>query len=71
MEQGIPLMTAWEIKQLKDTEIIGFHRNVPPFRATRMDWRALPLLVQRQQIPPPKLSPLPTRDLELPLLGRQ
>jgi type IV secretory pathway TraG/TraD family ATPase VirD4 len=68
-EQGIPLLTAWEIKQLRDEEIIGFHRSIPPFRAKRMDWRAFPLLVQRQRIPPPKLSPLPKLDLQLPLLG--
>ena len=62
-------MTAQEIKQMPDEDIIGFHRNVPPFRAKRMDWRHIPLLVERQLIPPPALSPLPTRDLELPLLG--
>jgi type IV secretion system protein VirD4 len=70
MEQGIPLMTAWEIKQLRDEEIIGFHRLLPPFRATRMDWRRFPLLVKRQQIPPPPLQPLPTIALDLPLLGQ-
>ncbi len=43
-EQGIPLMTAWEIKQLKDEEIIGFHRLLPPFKAKRMDWRQSELL---------------------------
>jgi type IV secretory pathway TraG/TraD family ATPase VirD4 len=69
-EQGIPLLTAWEIKQMKDEDIIGFHKNIPPFRAKRMDWRRFPLLVQRQMIPPPELSPLPTRDLALPLLGQ-
>ncbi len=36
-EQGIPLMTAWEIKQMEDEEIIGFHRKLPPFKAKRMD----------------------------------
>jgi type IV secretion system protein VirD4 len=70
MEQGIPLMTAQEIKQMPDEDIIGFHRNVPPFRAKRMDWRTFPLLVQRQQIRPPILQPLPKLDLELPLLGQ-
>jgi hypothetical protein len=35
-----------------------------------MDWRRFPLLVKRQQIPPPTLQPLPTRALELPLLGQ-
>ncbi|MFZ3168424.1 MAG: type IV secretory system conjugative DNA transfer family protein [Candidatus Methanoperedens sp.] len=58
-EQGIPLMTAWEIKQLRDEEIIGFHRNFLPFKAKRMDWRNSKLLKQRQQIPAPELLPLP------------
>jgi type IV secretory pathway TraG/TraD family ATPase VirD4 len=35
MEQGIPLMTAQEIKQIPDERIIGFHRQLPPFLATR------------------------------------
>jgi type IV secretion system protein VirD4 len=58
-EQGIPLMTAWEIKQMEDEEIIGFHRKLPPFKAKRMDWRNSKLLEQRRQIPAPELSPLP------------
>jgi type IV secretion system protein VirD4 len=70
MEQGVPLLSAWELKQLRDEDVLGFHRNLPPFRAQRMDWRRFPLLVQRQLIPPPALSPLPTRDLTLPLLGQ-
>jgi type IV secretion system protein VirD4 len=39
MEQGIPLLTAQEIKQMPDERIIGFHRQLPPFLATRMGWR--------------------------------
>ena len=70
MEQGVPLLSAWELKQLRDEDVLGFHRNLPPFRVQRMDWRRFPLLVQRQLIPPPALSPLPTRDLTLPLLGQ-
>ncbi len=58
-EQGIPLMTAWEIKQLKDEEIIGFHRRLPPFKAKRMDWRNSSLLTKRQNMLAPQLSPLP------------
>ncbi len=58
-EQGIPLMFYWEIKQLKDEDILGFHRKLPPFKAKRMDWRQDKLLTKRQHIPPPKLSPLP------------
>ena len=73
-EQRIPVLTAWEIKHLtKRDEIFGFYNSddpLPPFRAKRMDWRCFPLLLQRQTIPPPILQPLPTRDLDLPLLGQ-
>lgn len=58
-EQGVPLMTSQEIKQLRDDEIIGFHRRLPPFQINRVDWRQHPLFIQRRQIPAPKLSPLP------------
>ena len=58
-EQGVPLLTSQDIKQLKDEDIIGFHRRLPPFQARRLDWRRFPLLVQRQAIAPPKLFPLP------------
>ena len=43
-ERPISLLTAQAIAQLKDDEIIGFHRNLPPFRCRRMDWRRLPVL---------------------------
>ena len=29
-------MTAQAIKQMRDEDIIGFHRRMPPFRAKRM-----------------------------------
>ena len=58
-EQGIPLMTAQEIKQLKDEDILGFHRLLPPFRAKRIDWRTYPILTQRHGLPTPALAALP------------
>jgi type IV secretory pathway TraG/TraD family ATPase VirD4 len=58
-ETGVPLLTAWNIKQLKDSDIIGFHRNLPPFRGKRMDWRRHPILEQRHHITPPLLDTLP------------
>ena len=58
-EQGIPLLTAQEILQMKDEHIIGFHRRLPPFRMRRVDWRHHPEFIQRRQIPPPTLSALP------------
>jgi type IV secretory pathway TraG/TraD family ATPase VirD4 len=67
-EQGIPLLTSQEIKQLKDEDIIGFHRQLPPFLAKRMDWRHFPVLRERQALPPPTLSPLPELAETLPIL---
>jgi type IV secretory pathway TraG/TraD family ATPase VirD4 len=71
MEQGIPLITAQEIKQLRDEDIIGFHRQLPPFMAKRMDWRQFPVLRERQAIPPPELSLLPELAETLPALTPQ
>jgi len=58
-EQGIPLLTAWEIRQLKDDEIIGFHRNIPPFQMKRIDWRHHRTLQHRRSMPAPQLPTLP------------
>jgi type IV secretion system protein VirD4 len=68
-EQGIPLLTAQEIKQMEDEDIIVFHRLLPPFTAKRMDWRQYPTLVQRQAIPAPQLLLLPILDEKLPVLA--
>jgi type IV secretory pathway TraG/TraD family ATPase VirD4 len=51
-------MTANEIKQMQDCDIIVFHHNLPPFRARRMNWLEHPVLKQRQAKKPPALSPL-------------
>jgi type IV secretion system protein VirD4 len=58
-EQAVPLMPAGDILQMTDTEVVGFHRNLPPMRLTRMDWRQHSQLVQRRDIPPPRLTALP------------
>jgi type IV secretion system protein VirD4 len=58
-EQGVPLLTAQDLSQIRDEDIIGFHRRLPPFRAHRMDWRRFPALAQRRKIPPPRLPALP------------
>jgi type IV secretion system protein VirD4 len=58
-EQGIPLMTAQEIRQMKDEEIIGFHRDLLPFMLKRMDWRNHPELQHRRSLPAPELPMLP------------
>ena len=58
-ERPIPLLSSQAIAQLADTEIIGFHRHLLPFRLTRCDQRDHPLLQKRQHIPSPKLPKLP------------
>jgi type IV secretory pathway TraG/TraD family ATPase VirD4 len=58
-EQGVPLMTANEIKQMEDVDIIVFHHNLPPFRARRMNWLEHSVLRERQAKASPQLSPLP------------
>jgi type IV secretory pathway TraG/TraD family ATPase VirD4 len=57
-EQAVPLLTAQEIKRMRDEDIIGFHRRLYPFQAKRMDWRRFGLLTQRQRIPAPELTAL-------------
>ena len=57
-ERPIPLLSAQQILQLPDEEIIGFHRRLPPLRLTRMDWRQHPELVQRHELTPPDLQVL-------------
>jgi type IV secretion system protein VirD4 len=58
-EQGVPVMTANQIKQMQDSDILVFHHNLPPFRARRMNWLEHPVLRERQAKPPPTLSALP------------
>ena len=58
-ERPVPLLASQDISQLSDTEIIGFHRHLPPFRLTRMDWRQHPTLQARARIPSPQLAKLP------------
>jgi hypothetical protein len=45
--------------QMGDDAIIGFHRNLPPFKARRMDWRLFPEFRARQHVPPPPVAALP------------
>ena len=65
-EQGIPLMTAQEVMQMKDHEVLAFHRRLPPFKLRRIDWRRHALLQQRRQRPAPTLTSLPALE-EIPL----
>ena len=58
-EQGVPLLTAQEIKQLGDEDVIGFHRRLPPFQAKRMDWRRFGVLARRRAVAAPRIPGLP------------
>jgi hypothetical protein len=51
-EHGVPLLTAQEIKQLGDEDVIGFHRRLPPFQADGV-------LAKRRQVAAPRLTTLP------------
>jgi type IV secretion system protein VirD4 len=64
-EQAVPLLTARDINELDEDEIIAFHHNRKPIRAKRMDWRSFPILKKRRAIPAPPLKPLPQLDYEL------
>ena len=52
-------MTAQEIKQMEDEDIIITHRNLPPIRAKRMDWRDFPELAARRSLEPILVKPIP------------
>jgi type IV secretory pathway TraG/TraD family ATPase VirD4 len=61
-EQAVPLLTARDINELDQDEIIAFFSNRKPIRAKRMDWRGFPVLKKRRGISPPLLKPLPKLD---------
>ena len=58
-EYGVPVMTAQEIMQMGDEEILAFHSNLPPIKGKRMDWRHYPVLEARRKRRPPELLELP------------
>jgi type IV secretory pathway TraG/TraD family ATPase VirD4 len=63
-EQAIPLITAQEIMQMRDEDILLFHRSLFPISGKRMDWRTVPLLRQRQALTPPRLHILRPQETE-------
>ena len=65
-ERPIPLLTAQEIMKLKDHEILGFHRSLPPFKIRRVEWWRHPILTNRRNIPAPALLTLPVVSDFLP-----
>jgi hypothetical protein len=55
VEQAVSLMTAQDVAELADEEIIVLHRNRKPIRAKRMDWRDFPELTRLTTEPPSAL----------------
>ncbi len=45
--------------QLPDQKIIAFHRNLPPIKMHRMDWRRYDILNKRHNLPIPAIKKLP------------
>ena len=37
-EQGVPLVTAQQIMQMKEHQVLLFHRNLPPLKVHRVSW---------------------------------
>jgi type IV secretion system protein VirD4 len=68
-ERPRPLLSIQEILQLKDTDVLAWHRGYKPLKLKRMDWQDFPILQQRHSYKAPKLYPLPpitdTWQLEL------
>ncbi len=52
-------MAAHEIRQMPTDRVLGFHRDLPPFKARRMDWRRFEGLVRGRNLAAPALQPLP------------
>src|SRR6266581_552549 len=55
-EQAISLLTAQQIMQFDDEQVIAFHRRLPPIQAQRIDWRGNDLLEARRRMSPPILA---------------
>jgi type IV secretion system protein VirD4 len=58
-ERPKPLLFIQEITQLKDTDVLVWHRDYKPLKLKRMDWRAFDILRRRRSISLPELQPLP------------
>ena len=58
-ERPRPLLSIQEITQLKDTDVLVWHRDYKPLKLKRMDWRTFDILRRRRSISPPELQPLP------------
>jgi type IV secretion system protein VirD4 len=58
-ERGIPLFASQDIAHLTDRQLIGFHRQLYPFKLNRCDHRNHLLFQKRRSMPAPTLDKLP------------
>jgi type IV secretory pathway TraG/TraD family ATPase VirD4 len=58
-ERAIPLFASQDIAHLKDAQIIGFHRQLYPFKLNRCDWRFHTHFQEKHNMPAPTLTKLP------------
>jgi type IV secretory pathway TraG/TraD family ATPase VirD4 len=58
-ERPRPLLSIQEIMQLKDTDVLAWHRGYKPLKLKRMDWRDFLILRQRCSYKALKPYPLP------------
>src|SRR3954469_17696156 len=63
-ERPVPLLSAQEILQLDDDEVIIYYANKAPIRAKRMDIRRFPKLEARLSKIAPAVPPLPPLQQE-------
>src|SRR3954452_21851540 len=38
-EKAVPVLSAWDVRRMQDEEVVILHRQLPPFKARRIDWR--------------------------------
>jgi type IV secretory pathway TraG/TraD family ATPase VirD4 len=58
-ERPVPLLVAQDALQLPAEHVLVFHRDQPPARAQRADWRTVGGLRSRQGLPTPPVPTLP------------
>jgi type IV secretion system protein VirD4 len=58
-ERPVPLLVAQEVLQLPADQVVLFHRDRPPAREHRADWRSVPALANRYGRTVPAVTELP------------